>query len=118
MARLKLTLVLDSGARIGPGKLALLASVASTGSISAAARAMGMDYKRAWLLIDSLNRSFRTPVVLRATGGAGGGGAYLTPFGQDLLARYRRMEGEAAEMAARDLEFLEGNAVPDMGEKV
>ena len=118
MARLNLTLVLDSGARIGPGKLALLESVASTGSISGAARAMGMDYKRAWLLIDSLNRAFDTPVVLRATGGAGGGGANLTPFGKELLARYRRMEAEALKMAAADLEFLENNAVPDMGEKV
>jgi molybdate transport system regulatory protein len=67
-----------SGARIGPGKAALLESVRSSGSISAAARAMGMDYKRAWLLVDSLNRAFDTPVVERVTGGSGGGGAILT----------------------------------------
>ena len=78
MARLKLTLVLASGARIGPGKAALLESVRATGSISAAARAMGMDYKRAWLLVDSLNRAFDTPVVERTTGGTRGGGAHLT----------------------------------------
>jgi molybdate transport system regulatory protein len=75
MARLKLTLAMASGARIGPGKAALLESVRTSGSISAAARAMGMDYKRAWLLIDSLNRAFDTPVVERVTGGPGGGGA-------------------------------------------
>ena len=68
MAYLTLTLVLDSGARVGPGKAALLASVASTGSISAAARSMGMDYKRAWLLIESLNRAFVSPVVERTIG--------------------------------------------------
>ena len=67
----------------------------SSGSISAAARAMGMDYKRAWLLVDSLNRAFETPVVERVTGGPGGGGAVLTTFGKDLLARYRRLEAAA-----------------------
>src|SRR3954471_2395165 len=74
MACLKLTLVLASGARIGPGKAALLESLRATGSISAAARAMGMDYKRAWLLVHGLNRAFDTPVVERTTGGARGGG--------------------------------------------
>jgi molybdate transport system regulatory protein len=118
MARLKLTLVLGSGARIGPGKAALLESVRETGSISAAARAMGMDYKRAWLLIDSLNRAFDTPVVERTTGGAGGGGAYLTPFGEELLARYRRLEAAAAGLAAEDLDALERRALPDAGPKV
>ena len=77
MARLKLTLVLDSGARLGPGKAALLESVRVTGSISGAARAMGMDYKRAWLLVDSLNRAFDAPVVERRAGGLHGGGAAL-----------------------------------------
>ena len=109
---------MDSGARIGPGKTALLESVASTGSIAAAARAMGMDYKRAWLLIDSLNSAFVTPVVSRTTGGAGGGGAILTPFGQELLARYRRLDAEAEKIAASDLEFLQQQAAPDMGSKV
>ena len=118
MARLKLTLVLASGARIGPGKAALLESVRATGSISAAARAMGMDYKRAWLLVDSLNRAFDTPVVERTTGGARGGGAHLTPFGEDLLARYRRLEGAAGGLAAEDLDALERRALPDAGPKV
>ena len=99
MARLKLTLALDSGARLGPGKAALLESVRATGSIAAAARAMGMDYKRAWLLVDSLNQAFQTPVVERVTGGPGGGGATLTAFGEELLARYRRLETAATELA-------------------
>jgi molybdate transport system regulatory protein len=118
MAHLQLTLVMESGARIGPGKAALLESVHSTGSISAAARAMGMDYKRAWLLIDSLNRAFLTPAVERATGGAGGGGALLTPLGRDLLERYRRLETAAAALAKSDLVALERQASPDSGPKV
>jgi molybdate transport system regulatory protein len=118
MARLKVSLILDSGARIGPGKAALLESVRDTGSISAAARAMGMDYKRAWTLIDSLNRAFDTPVVERATGGAGGGGARLTPFGTDVLARYLRLEAAAAKLGAGDLKALEQHGLPDAGPKV
>jgi molybdate transport system regulatory protein len=118
MARLKLTLVLDSGARIGPGKAALLESVRATGSIAAAARAMRMDYKRAWLLIDSLNRAFDALVVERAAGGAGGGRARLTTLGEELLARYRRLEGAATQLAAEELAALERYALPDAGPKV
>ena len=118
MGHLKVTLVLNSGSRIGPGKAALLESIRSTGSISAAARAMGMDYKRAWLLIDSLNRAFTTPAVERATGGTGGGGAVLTPLGVDLITRYRKLEAAAAKLAAADLKELERKASPDAGPKV
>jgi len=99
---------MDSGARIGPGKAALLESVHSTGSISAAARSMGMDYKRAWLLVDSLNRAFVTPAIERSAGGLGGGGAALTPFGQELLERYRRLEAGAAALAKSDLRKMPG----------
>jgi molybdate transport system regulatory protein len=118
MVRLKVSLIFESGARIGPGKIALLESVRDTGSISAAARAMGMDYKRAWMLIDSLNRAFDTPVVERAAGGSGGGGATLTKLGADVLARYRRLEAAAAKLAATDLRALEHHALPDAGPKV
>ena len=75
----------ESGARIGPGKAKLLESIRDTGSISAAARDMGMSYKRAWVLLDSINRAFTEPVVTAAPGGAGGGGASLTPFGAEVL---------------------------------
>ncbi len=118
MARLKLTLVLDFGARLGPGKAALLESVRVTGSISGAARAMGMDYKRAWLLVDSLNRAFDAPVVERRAGGLHGGGAVLTELGEDLLARYQRLEAAATGLAADDLAALERRALPDAGPKV
>src|SRR4249920_3182877 len=85
MARLRVSIVFESGARIGPGKAKLLESIRDTGSISAAARDMGMSYKRAWVLLDSINRAFTEPVVTAAPGGAGGGGASLTPFGVEVL---------------------------------
>ena len=69
-------------------------------------------------LIDSLNRAFDAPVVARATGGPGGGGASLTMLGEELLARYRRLESMAAELAADDLATLERHALPDAGPKV
>ncbi len=118
MARLKLSIVLASGARVGPGKAALLESIRDTGSISAAARSMEMSYKRAWLLLDSINQGFETPAVVAATGGQRGGGAQLTTFGQDLLARYRRLEAQAQEAAADDLAALENVARPVSGPKV
>jgi molybdate transport system regulatory protein len=89
MARLRVSIVFESGARIGPGKAKLLESIRDTGSISAAAREMGMSYKRAWLLLDSMNQAFTELVVTAAPGGAGGGGATLTPFGAEVLERYR-----------------------------
>ena len=115
---LYLNITFSSGARIGPGKATLLESVRDTGSISGAARAMGMDYKRAWLLLDTLDRAFDTPVVERKTGGPGGGGAALTAFGAELLERYRRMEAEALALAERDLVELQRHALPSTGPKV
>lgn len=118
MAKLKLTIVLSSGARVGPGKVALLESIRQTGSISAAARSMGMDYKRAWLLLDSLNQAFDEPVLAAATGGTKGGGTQLTAFGAELLERYRRVEAMAAEDAQDDLASLAARARPEIGSKV
>ena len=118
MARLKLSIVLASGARFGPGKAALLESIRDTGSISAAARGMGMSYKRAWLLIDSINQAFEQPAVAAATGGRQGGGARLTGFGLELLARYRRIEDRALAEFADDLAALEAAARPTPGPKV
>lgn len=117
MARVKLTVILDSGARIGPGKAALLESVRDTGSIAAAARAMGMDYKRAWMLLESLDRAYDAPTIERSAGGAGGGGAALTPLGAELLARYRRLE-VGARASTADLAEFELHARPDLGPKV
>ena len=84
------------GARLGPGKIDLLEAVGRTGSISAAGRAMGMSYRRAWLLVDAVNQMFDEPVVTAAAGGPHGGGAVLTPFGERLVRAFRALEEETA----------------------
>ncbi len=81
---------LGPGCSIGPGKIELLEAIARTGSIRQAARAMRMSYRRAWLLVDSINRSFREPATTASVGGPGGGGVALTPLGADLVRRYRK----------------------------
>jgi len=94
---------LDSEGRIGPGKIQLLENIRSCGSISAAGRAMDMSYKRAWDLVDEINRICRHPAVERQTGGKNGGGAVLTPFGMSLVARYRKIERDAASAVRKEL---------------
>jgi molybdate transport system regulatory protein len=93
---------------IGPGKVRLLELIDETGSISAAGRAMGMSYRQAWLLIDSMNQAFAEPVTETLRGGAKGGGAAITEFGRKLAALYREMERKAGEAVAEDLSVLEG----------
>ena len=118
MARLRVSIVFKSGARIGPGKAKLIESIRDTGSISAAAREMGMSYKRAWLLLDSINQAFTDPVVTAAPGGAGGGGATLTDFGTEVLERYRRISDRAASSTADDVAALARQARPEAGPKI
>ncbi|HUF80269.1 MAG TPA: LysR family transcriptional regulator [Burkholderiales bacterium] len=88
---------------MGPGKAQLVMLIADTGSISAAARKMGMSYRRAWQLVEALNKSFNEPVVLTATGGKRGGGAVVTDFGKRLVARYHDMENKASAAIAPEL---------------
>jgi molybdate transport system regulatory protein len=97
---------LDSEGRIGPGKIQLLENIHSCGSISAAGRAMDMSYKRAWDLVDEINRICRRAAVARQTGGKNGGGAILTPFGKSLVARYRKIERDAASAVRKELQAL------------
>lgn len=92
---LKLRVMFGSEIAMGPGKADLLEAIAATGSISESARRLGMSYRRAWLLVDTMNRCFREPVVASAAGGARGGGARITPFGRGVLSRYRAMRGRA-----------------------
>ncbi len=101
MARVKIKIQIMSGddIAIGPGKAALLEAIAQTGSISAAARAMGMSYRRAWLLVDAMNRCFRNPLVETQPGGGRGAGARLSAAGIGVLASYRAVV-EAAEKGA------------------
>lgn len=91
---------------IGPGKIFLLRKVAETRSISAAARALEMPYKRAWILIDTLNKGFGRPVVATAAGGRGGGGTSLTPLGEALLERYASLEARINEATQAELAAL------------
>ena len=89
---------------MGPGKADLLEAIEISGSISAAAKSLGMSYRRAWVLVDTMNRCFREPVVTAAIGGSGGGGAEVTPYGREILQRYRAMEARAVAAVARDIE--------------
>jgi molybdate transport system regulatory protein len=102
-ARPRIRVQLGAAFAIGPGKADLLQAIVETGSISAAARQMDMSYRRAWLLIDTMNRCFREPVVDTATGGKGGGGAQITPFGKTVLNSYRTMETRAMASIAKQM---------------
>ena len=101
--RLSIRLDLASGARIGPGKVAVLEEIARSGSISAAGRVLRMSYRRTWELVEELNRSLGTPVVETAAGGSGGGGAVLTEAGKTVIARYRAIEMDTALAARKHL---------------
>jgi len=93
---------------MGPGKADLLEAIAAAGSISAAGRAMNMSYRRAWQLVDMMNRSFAAPLVHSAAGGQHGGGARLTDMGKAVLERYRAMEAAAlAAIGQHEREFAE-----------
>ena len=94
--RPRVRILLGSAIALGPGKADLLDAIARSGSISAAARDMGMSYRRAWMLVETMNQSFKDPLVATAAGGKGGGGAKITENGRDVLRRYREMEEKAA----------------------
>jgi molybdate transport system regulatory protein len=89
---------------MGPGKADLLQAIGETGSISAAARRMKMSYRRAWLLVDTMNQCFNFPVVETLTGGKAGGGAAVTDFGREVLQRYREMEAKATASVSKELQ--------------
>jgi molybdate transport system regulatory protein len=88
---------------MGPGKAELLHAIEDTGSISAAARSLGMSYRRAWLLVDTMNQCFRSPVVETLTGGQKGGGARITELGREVLRRYLEMDAKAASSVQTEL---------------
>jgi molybdate transport system regulatory protein len=106
MAALFIRIGLDETRAIGPGKIRLLELIHDTGSISAAARALEMSYRRAWLLVDEVNRAFENPAVISHPGGKAGGGAQITPWGHELIAHYRRIESRAGAAVAEDIASL------------
>ncbi len=114
--KLRLRLLFGPEIAVGPGKVALLKAIGETGSISAAARRLGMSYRRAWLLCDTMNRCFRSAVVEANPGGRGGGGAQVTALGEEVLARYDTMERTAIDSVSdqiRDFSALLADDLPD-----
>lgn len=100
---------------LGPGKADLLEHVDRCGSISAAARELGMSYRQAWMLIDTLNAAFARPVIDTAQGGRAGGGARLTAVGKQILASYRHLQGKAEQSARADLDAIARLMTPTGG---
>ncbi len=108
MTEPRLRVLMGSSIAMGPGKADLLQAIADAGSITRAARRMGMSYRRAWLLVETMNLCFRAPLVEASRGGAGGGGAHLTPLGREALERYRDMEAKAQGCLERDMAGFRG----------
>ncbi|MDG5497637.1 LysR family transcriptional regulator [Niveispirillum sp. BGYR6] len=111
---IRLTLRLDfaNGHRLGPGKVRLLEAIDEHGSISAAGRALGMSYRRAWLLLDEINRAFTQPAVAGQTGGSGGGGTALTDWGRELVTLYRGLEASSSGAGAGALDRIDAMLNP------
>jgi molybdate transport system regulatory protein len=104
--KLRMRVMADEVIAIGPGKIALLEAMAHTGSITAAAKALGMSYRRAWLLINELNHALKAPAVASATGGPHGGGSALTDTGRELIALYRGIEAQTQQACQTDIRKL------------
>jgi molybdate transport system regulatory protein len=116
-ACVRIRIVLEPDIAIGPGKADILEGIKELGSIAAAGRRMGMSYKRAWLLVETMNGCFKSPLVETSRGGKARGGAALTPDGERVLSHYRRVEALAAKAMESDLRKLRRMLVdrPDRG---
>lgn len=104
---IRIRIIANETIAFGPGKASLLRAIAQIGSISGAAREMGMSYRRAWLLVEQMNRCFQAPLVETATGGLKGGGAQITRMALDVLAHYETMQQKAAAATHDDLAYLQ-----------
>jgi molybdate transport system regulatory protein len=91
---------------VGPGKIELLEAIDATGSITAAARHLGMSYRRAWMLVETMNQCFKRPVVDAETGGTRGGGTRLTDVGKDVVRHYREIEQQSARASTASIRAL------------
>jgi len=105
----RVRIIFEGESKIGPGKIDLLDAIGETGSISAAGRQLGMSYRRAWLLVDAVNKLFLRPVVVASVGGQHGGGAELTDFGRALIAAYRRIEERTRSVIREELSPFESD---------
>ena len=106
VVRMRLRITVEGVVALGPGKVSLLEAVAQHGSITAAAKSIGMSYRRGWLLLDELNRALRSPAIETLHGGARGGGARLTPTGEAIVELYRQAEKKALEGGGREIDGL------------
>ncbi|HKU88658.1 MAG TPA: LysR family transcriptional regulator [Steroidobacteraceae bacterium] len=104
--RVRIRIDFSSACAVGPGKIALLEAIARVGSLSVAARDLGMSYRRGWMLLSDLNNSFDRPVVTTAVGGLRGGGAQVTEFGQALVRGFRGLELAARKLADRHMSIV------------
>lgn len=109
MTRLTIRIDFENGWQIGHGKVRLLELIAEHGSISRGAKEMGMSYRRAWLLVDQLNRTFKQPVLETQPGGPGGGHARLTSFGHAVIGHYRSIEAQTLKLFSKQIAELEEN---------
>ncbi len=98
--KLKVMLFCGDVTAMGPGKADLLEAIEREGSISGGGRTLGMSYRRAWSLVDIMNRCWKEPLVKTSVGGGARGGAQLTPFARNLLRAYRDLEGQLMQSAA------------------
>ncbi|HET7097954.1 MAG TPA: winged helix-turn-helix domain-containing protein [Casimicrobiaceae bacterium] len=106
--RFRLRITKGEAIALGPGKTDLLEAIAKTGSLTSAAKSLGMSYRRAWLLVDTMNQCFREPVVKTASGGAHGGSTELTEVGREIVRRYRHAEAVALSGGKRDTDAILG----------
>lgn len=110
--RLRQRIQYGNAIAMGPGKVELLRQIAENGSISAAARHMGMSYRRAWQLVETMNRCFVAPLVETAAGGSGGGGARITALGEQVLALYLRIESKTLQAVSDELSEFQALLAP------
>ena len=106
VARFRMRVMAGDSIAVGPGKIELLEAIRDSRSITAAAKSMGMSYRRAWMLVDEVNRSLKKPAVASAIGGDRGGGSALTEVGELLVRTYRQIESDAAAACAREIAAL------------
>ena len=112
MKRVTMRIEFDDSRWIGWGKVALLDAIARDGSITTAAKSLGMSYRRAWQLVHALNTMFQEPLVQSDRGGTDGGGTTLTPLGQEVVTRYRRVEGRLNMLTQQAFHELEQRLAP------
>jgi molybdate transport system regulatory protein len=113
MTSVRFRVDLNSACSIGPGKIQLLESIERTGSLRQAASALGMSYRRAWLLLNEINQAFNERAALASIGGVGGGGVVLTPFGNELVARYRAAARRIENVAKTEFAGIAAKARPN-----